>query len=135
MKLNNLSKISSNILLSRITGMFRDVLFANFLGASALSDAFMFAFRLPNLFRRILAEGAINSVFIPLYLDHKAKSKSETEIFFSIIFISFLIITTALSFFVFFQTELVISLLAPGFTKDYLLLENSIFFLRLHFHF
>ena len=83
MKLNNLSKISSNILLSRITGMFRDVLFANFLGASALSDAFMFAFRLPNLFRRILAEGAINSVFIPLYLDHKAKSKSETEIFFS----------------------------------------------------
>ena len=81
MKLNNLSKISSNILLSRITGMFRDVLFANFLGASALSDAFMFAFRLPNLFRRILAEGAINSVFIPMYLDHNTKSKSETEIF------------------------------------------------------
>jgi len=135
MKLNNLSKISSNILLSRITGMFRDVLFANFLGASALSDAFMFAFRLPNLFRRILAEGAINSVFIPLYLDHKAKSKSETEIFFSIIFISFLIITTALSFFVFFQTELVISLLAPGFTKDYLLLENSIFLLKITFPF
>ena len=135
MKLNNLSKISSNILLSRITGMFRDVLFANFLGASALSDAFMFAFRLPNLFRRILAEGAINSVFIPMYLDHNTKSKSETEIFFSIIFISFLIITMALSFFVFFQTELVISLLAPGFTKDYLLLENSIFLLKVTFPF
>ena len=71
MKFNNLSKISSNILLSRITGLLRDMLFANFLGASILSDAFMFAFRLPNLLRRILAEGAINSVFIPLYLDKK----------------------------------------------------------------
>ena len=68
MKLNNFSKISSNIFSSRVTGFFRDVLFANFLGANILSDAFLFAFRLPNLFRRILAEGAMNSVFIPLYI-------------------------------------------------------------------
>ena len=135
MKFNNLSKISSNILLSRITGLFRDILFANFLGASALSDAFMFAFRLPNLFRRILAEGAINSVFIPLYIDHNAKSKSESEVFFSIIFLTFLFITITLSFFVFFQTELVISFLAPGFKQDYLLFNNSIFLLRITFPF
>ena len=135
MKFNNLSKISSNILLSRITGLFRDILFANFLGASSLTDAFMFAFRLPNLFRRILAEGAINSVFIPLYLDQNNQSKKDSDIFFSMIFILFLIITSLLSLFVFFQTEVVISLFAPGFIDDKNLLANSTHLLKITFPF
>ncbi len=135
MKLNNLSKISSNILISRITGLFRDILFANFLGASLLSDAFMFAFRLPNLFRRILAEGAINSVFIPLYLDQHSQSKKDSNIFFSMIFILFLIITSVLSAIIFFKTELVISYLAPGFVADEELLSNSIYLLKITFPF
>ena len=135
MKLNNISKISSNILLSRFTGLFRDILFANFLGASLLSDAFMFAFRLPNLLRRILAEGAIESVFIPLYLDQKKNSIKESEIFFSIIFLIFFFTTTVLSFFVFFQTDLVISFLAPGFMKDDILFDNSALLLKITFPF
>ena len=60
MKISNFSKITSNILGSRLTGFIRDVLLANFLGANVLSDAFLFAYRLPNLFRRIFAEGAVN---------------------------------------------------------------------------
>jgi|TARA_B110000114_G_C15092065_1_gene399177 putative peptidoglycan lipid II flippase len=135
MKFNNLSKISSNILISRITGLFRDILFANFLGASLLSDAFMFAFRLPNLFRRILAEGAINSVFIPLYLDQNNQSKKDSSTFFSMIFILLLFITSILSGFVFFQTEAVISLLAPGFISNKDLLFNSAYLLKITFPF
>ncbi len=90
MKLNNFSKISSNIFSSRVTGFFRDVLFANFLGANILSDAFLFAFRLPNLFRRILAEGAMNSVFIPLYIRQSKESQSLASDFTSAVFLIFL---------------------------------------------
>ncbi len=135
MKFNNLSKITTNIFLSRITGLFRDMLFANYLGASVLSDAFMFAFRLPNLFRRILAEGAINSVFIPLYLEQKKNSSSDSEKFYSIIMILFIVITSFLSLFVFTNTENVIMFLAPGFASDNELLQNSIILLKITFPF
>ena len=52
---------------SRVLGFAREILIAAVLGAGPVSDAFFVAFRLPNLFRRILAEGAFNSAFVPLY--------------------------------------------------------------------
>jgi len=54
-------------LLSRITGFVRDVIMANMIGASWLSDAFFVAFKLPNFFRRLFAEGAFNAAFIPSF--------------------------------------------------------------------
>lgn len=54
-------------LLSRITGFVRDILMANLIGASWLSDAFFVAFKLPNFFRRLFAEGAFNAAFIPSF--------------------------------------------------------------------
>lgn len=54
-------------LLSRITGFIRDILMANLIGASWLSDAFFVAFKLPNFFRRLFAEGAFNAAFIPSF--------------------------------------------------------------------
>ena len=54
-------------LLSRISGFVRDVLMANLIGASWLSDAFFVAFKLPNFFRRLFAEGAFNVAFIPSF--------------------------------------------------------------------
>lgn len=59
--------IGSMTLLSRILGLIRDILWAKFLGASAVNDAILTATKLPNLFRRMFAEGAFNSAFIPLY--------------------------------------------------------------------
>ncbi len=53
--------------LSRISGFVRDVLMANLIGASWLSDAFFVAFKLPNFFRRLFAEGAFNAAFIPCF--------------------------------------------------------------------
>ena len=90
MKLNNFTKITSNILGSRITGFIRDILFANFLGANLLSDAFLFAYRLPNLFRRIIAEGAVNSVFIPMYINQEKEDQKIANDFIWIIFVIFL---------------------------------------------
>jgi len=59
--------IGSFTFLSRILGLIRDVMIARFFGAGPISDAFFTAFKLPNLFRRMFAEGAFNAAFIPLY--------------------------------------------------------------------
>ena len=53
--------------LSRVLGLVRDVLFAPVLGTGDVADAFFVAFRLPNMFRRIFAEGAFNAAFVPLF--------------------------------------------------------------------
>ena len=54
-------------MVSRVLGLVRDILVANFLGASVINDALITATKLPNLFRRMFAEGAFNAAFIPLY--------------------------------------------------------------------
>src|ERR1700735_4110996 len=54
-------------LLSRVTGFLRDIMLAAILGAGPVADAFFVAFRLPNHFRAIFAEGAFNAAFIPAY--------------------------------------------------------------------
>ncbi len=60
--------ISFFISISRIVGFIRDILIAKFVGVSVFSDVFFAAFRLPNFFRRIFAEGALNSTFVPMYI-------------------------------------------------------------------
>ncbi len=135
MKISNFSKISSNIFGSRVTGFIRDILFANYLGANLMSDAFLFAYRLPNLFRRIFAEGSMNSVFIPLYVNQeKINSKSAND-FIWIVFNFFFVITLFLSFLIFFFTEQVISILAPGFllNKSQFLLANQLLIITFPF--
>ena len=62
---------------SRILGMVRDQVFAAFMSTSAVAGAFMFAFTFPNLFRRLLGEGALTAAFIPIF---KAKEKTEGEV-------------------------------------------------------
>ncbi len=52
---------------SRVLGFVRDILIANFLGAGLIADAFVVAFRIPNLFRRLVAEGAFTAAFVPLF--------------------------------------------------------------------
>ena len=64
MQLKSIFTNSFGILLSRITGLGRDVLMASALGASVWSDMFFVAFKLPNLFRRIFAEGAFKHLYI-----------------------------------------------------------------------
>jgi len=59
--------IGSLTMVSRVLGLVRDILMARFLGAGVISDALFTAIKLPNLFRRMFAEGAFNSAFVPLY--------------------------------------------------------------------
>jgi putative peptidoglycan lipid II flippase len=59
--------VGGNTMMSRVLGFVRELLIAATLGAGPVADAFYAAFRFPNLFRRVLAEGAFNSAFIPLF--------------------------------------------------------------------
>ena len=65
-----ISIVGSLTFLSRILGYFRDLLIARVIGAGLISDCFFVAFKLPNLFRRILGEGAMNAAFIPVAVSY-----------------------------------------------------------------
>ena len=67
------STVSLFTLLSRITGLIRELLIASTFGASAVTDAFNVAFRIPNLFRRLFAEGAFSQAFVPVLAASKAQ--------------------------------------------------------------
>ncbi len=69
--LKTLLSISSMTMLSRITGLARDVLINAYFGANALTDAFNTAFRIPNLLRRLFAEGAFAQAFVPILAEYK----------------------------------------------------------------
>ena len=59
--------VSAAVFLSRITGLVREVVFAKYFGASMVYDAFVAAFRIPNLLRDLLAEGALSSAFVTTF--------------------------------------------------------------------
>lgn len=65
--LRNFATVGSFTMVSRVLGFVRDILIAAFLGTGIVADAFFVAFKLPNLFRRLFAEGAFNSAFVPLF--------------------------------------------------------------------
>ena len=71
--LKSASTVSAWTLASRVTGLLRETLMAALFGASALTDAFNVAFRIPNLFRRMFAEGAFSQAFVPVLAASKAQ--------------------------------------------------------------
>ncbi len=77
--LRNMFTVGSWTSLSRVLGFVRDILFAAVLGAGPVADAFLVAFSLPNMFRRILAEGALNLAFVPLYSKKLKKNQNHRE--------------------------------------------------------
>lgn len=103
-------------LVSRITGFVRDILLAGVLGAGLMMDAFSVAFRLPNHFRAIFAEGAFNTAFVPAYSRLRAGAGALAADLFSgrilslVLFSQLLLLALVLSF-----TPGFVALLAPGF--------------------
>ena len=105
-------------LISRILGYVRDILIAVFLGTSLFADAFFVAFRLPNTFRRLFAEGTFNAAFIPSYAGALAKNKKNADNFakqvFNLLFIILLFLVLLAEIFM----PQLIFLIAPGFYRD-----------------
>ena len=75
--LRSASVVSIFTLASRVTGLVRELLIASMFGASALTDAFNVAFRIPNLFRRLFAEGAFSQAFVPVLAASRAQHGDE----------------------------------------------------------
>src|SRR5690606_15651722 len=75
--LRSAATVSSFTLLSRITGLIRDVLIARAFGAGPLTDAFWVAFRIPNLLRRLFAEGAFSQAFVPILGELRSRSDQD----------------------------------------------------------
>ncbi len=73
--------VSGLTMLSRVTGFLRDVMAANILGAGMAADAFFVALRLPNLFRRLFAEGAFSISFVPLFTGELKEGRAEARAF------------------------------------------------------
>ncbi|MCH8622377.1 murein biosynthesis integral membrane protein MurJ [Undibacterium sp. TS12] len=69
--LRTLASISGMTMLSRVTGLVRDILIATLFGADARTDVFNIAFRIPNLLRRLFAEGAFSQAFVPILAEYK----------------------------------------------------------------
>ena len=115
--LRSAAVISGFTLLSRITGLMRDILIARSFGAGPLSDAFWVAFRIPNLLRRLFAEGAFSQAFIPI-LGEVRSNGTHAEVKqlldrVALVLTSVLMLVTALGM---LATPWVVSAMASGMT-------------------
>ena len=121
---HNIAKAASIIgmgtLLSRILGFLRDMVIANFFGAGMAADAFFVAFRIPNLWRRLVGEGSLTISFIPVYTEYlnqrsEEETKELTHIAFTVAGVFLLILTLLGILF----SPLLIRVIAPGWFTRY----------------
>jgi putative peptidoglycan lipid II flippase len=110
--------IGMGTLLSRILGFLRDMVIAHFFGAGMAADAFFVAFRIPNLWRRLVGEGSLTISFIPVYTEYLTQKSEEetrkvTHIAFTIAGVILLILTLLGILF----SPILIQVIAPGFTQ------------------
>ncbi len=113
-------------IISRLLGYLRDILIAIFLGTSFLADVFFVAFRIPNTFRRLFAEGTFNAAFVPSYSSELIKGKKKSNRFandiFNLLFLILLVMVLILQIFM----PAFVSLIAPGFMDDNLKMNLAI---------
>ena len=117
--LRTLVTVSGMTLLSRILGFVRDFVIARSFGAGPLTDAFFVAFRLPNLLRRLFAEGAFSQAFVPILAEYREKQTPDetrqlVDRVASMLFL-IVILVTAIGMII---TPLLITIFAPGFVGD-----------------
>jgi len=137
-KISNIYKSSAVVgiwtLFSRVMGFIRDILFASILGSGAIADAFILAFRIPNLFRKFFAEGAFSAAFIPLLTEKNEKYGLKSGIAFTsnIASILLFIVIPLIILSEFFMPSIV-NFIAPGFLNDIERLELAVPYARIVF--
>jgi putative peptidoglycan lipid II flippase len=117
--LRALAAISSLTLVSRILGFVRDVLMARIFGAGMATDAFFVAFRLPNLLRRMFAEGAFSQAFVPIFGEYKnRKGHDETKLLVDHVTTLLAIILFVITLIGIIAAPILIYISAQGFVKE-----------------
>ncbi|MBK20570.1 MAG: murein biosynthesis integral membrane protein MurJ [Rhodospirillaceae bacterium] len=117
--LRSIITVGGFTMMSRILGFVRDILVAAFLGAGAIADAFFVAFKMPNFFRRLFAEGAFNAAFVPLFAakltdEGLAPAASFAAAVLSVMVTFLLVFVTALQI----AMPWLMYVFAPGFADD-----------------
>jgi putative peptidoglycan lipid II flippase len=117
--LRALATISGMTLLSRILGFIRDTVIARVFGAGAFNDAFVIAFRLPNLLRRLFAEGAFSQAFVPILAGYKSKQgEAATRALVDRVATLLTLAVAMVALLGIIAAPLVIHISAPGFSAD-----------------
>jgi len=111
--------VSSATLLSRVLGLVREQVFAYLFGAGFVTDAFIAAFRIPNLLRDLFAEGALSSAFIPVFTDHltnqgKQKAWELANLVLNLLLITLCVVVILGIIF----SPYIVKLIAPGFGEE-----------------
>ena len=110
------SVIGAMTLLSRVTGLLRDVVFAHLLGDRAAADVFFVAFRIPNFFRRISAEGAFSAAFVPVFTDYRLhRPRADATRFLQLLLGRFGLILLLASVAGVVAAPALVAVIAPGF--------------------
>jgi putative peptidoglycan lipid II flippase len=113
------SVVGSATMASRVLGYARDAAIAYVFGAGMYSDAFFVAFRISNLLRRLLGEGALTSSFIPIFTEeYHLRSAEGSRALVSSVFTLFMFILTAVAIIGIIFSGPLVSLMSPGFTED-----------------
>lgn len=128
------SVVGGATLLSRLAGLARDQVIGYFFGTSIATDAFSVAFRIPNLFRRLLGEGALTAAFVPVFTQTAAQEGEEAaaELFKSV-FTLLAMFLAVLSLLGVILSPQVVSLIVPGFSDDPEKYGLTVFLTRLLF--
>lgn len=132
--LKSLAAVSSMTMISRVLGFIRDAIVARFFGAGMATDAFFVAFKLPNLLRRIFAEGAFSQAFVPILAEYKSQQGEEA----ARTFVSYvaglltlvLAVVTAIGI---IASPIIILITAPGFTEPVEKFELASLMLKITF--
>jgi len=132
--LKALAKVGSMTFVSRILGFVRDTLIARVFGAGMLSDAFIVAFKIPNLLRRISAEGAFSQAFVPILAEYKSqRSFDETHNLINRVATWLGLILVVVTLLGMLAAPWIVALIAPGFTSDLPKMQLTIELLRITF--
>ena len=123
------------VIISRVLGYLRDVLIAIYLGSGPIADAFFVAFRIPNTFRRLFAEGSFNAAFVPSYSSILTKGKNKAKNFANDVFNFLMLVLLILVIFVEILMPGFVFLIAPGFYEDQSKLELTTLLTRITFPF
>ncbi len=121
-------------MLSRIFGFIRDMVVAAFFGAGLTTDAFFVAFRIPNLLRRLLAEGSLTVSFVPVFTEYlRNKTREEALELANITFTALSIILVVVSLLGVLFSPLIVTIMAPGFVRMPAQYDLAVFLTRLMF--
>ena len=132
--INALATISSMTLLSRILGFVRDAVIARIFGAGLMTDAFFVAFKIPNLLRRLFAEGAFAQAFVPILAEYKnRRGEAETRLLVDHVAAVLTLVLVVITLLGIAAASLIITISAPGFIATPEKFELTVDLLRIVF--